>query len=95
VRLENNELVDERARYAALNGAVDFQGLARSVFLREWQGSGTLQTQVSHQPWFKGQREDRKFVTTVSRLISGYCAAGSHLSRFRIVEKVMCVLEGL
>jgi hypothetical protein len=38
--------VDEQARYAALNGAVferlfpqvDFQSLARSVLLREWQG---------------------------------------------------------
>jgi hypothetical protein len=41
--LKGNELVDERARHAALNGAVfdiplppvDFQGLARSVLLRE------------------------------------------------------------
>jgi hypothetical protein len=42
VGLEDNEIVGERARYAALNGAaferplppVDFQGLARSVLLR-------------------------------------------------------------
>jgi hypothetical protein len=46
VELEGNEIVDERARNAALNGAVfdrplplvDFQGLASSVLLREWQG---------------------------------------------------------
>jgi hypothetical protein len=46
VELEGNEIVDERAQNAALNGAffdrplppVDFQGLARSVLLREWQG---------------------------------------------------------
>jgi hypothetical protein len=46
VGLEGNEIVDERARHAALNCAVfdrlfppvDFQGLARSVLLREWQG---------------------------------------------------------
>jgi hypothetical protein len=39
--LEGNEIVDERVRHAALNGAVferplppvDFQGLARSVLL--------------------------------------------------------------
>jgi hypothetical protein len=44
VGLEGNELVNKRARNAALNGAVcrplppvDFQGLARSVLLREWQ----------------------------------------------------------
>jgi ribonuclease HI len=44
VGLEGNENVDERARHVALNGAVfdrplslvDFQGLARSVLLREW-----------------------------------------------------------
>jgi hypothetical protein len=46
VRLQGNEIVDERARHAALNGAVferslllvDFQGLASSFLLREWQG---------------------------------------------------------
>jgi hypothetical protein len=44
VGLEGNELTDDRPRHAALNGAifdrlllpVDFQGLARSVLLREW-----------------------------------------------------------
>jgi ribonuclease HI len=44
VGLEGNEIVDERVRHAALNSAVfevplppiDFQGLARSVLLREW-----------------------------------------------------------
>jgi hypothetical protein len=46
VGLEGNEIVDERARHAALNGVVfdeplppmDFQGFARSILLREWQG---------------------------------------------------------
>jgi hypothetical protein len=46
VGLECNEIVDERARHAAFNGAVferplppvDFQGLASSVLLREWHG---------------------------------------------------------
>jgi hypothetical protein len=45
VRIEGNEIVDERARHAASNGAVfdrplppmGFQGLARSVLLKEWQ----------------------------------------------------------
>jgi hypothetical protein len=44
VGLEGNEIVDEQTRHAALNGAffegplppVDFQGLAKSVLLREW-----------------------------------------------------------
>jgi hypothetical protein len=46
VRFEDNKIVGERARHAGLNGAVfdrplspvDFQGLARSILLREWQG---------------------------------------------------------
>jgi hypothetical protein len=50
VELGGNEIVEERARHAALNGAdvfekplplVDFQGLARSILLREWQGHTT------------------------------------------------------
>jgi hypothetical protein len=46
VGLESNEIVDKRARHAALNDvvferplpSVDFQGLTRSVLLKEWQG---------------------------------------------------------
>jgi hypothetical protein len=46
VGFEGNEIVEERARHAELNGAVferplppvDIQGLARSVLLRNWQG---------------------------------------------------------
>jgi hypothetical protein len=79
---------------------VDYQGLARSVLQRECRESGTLLTgrfahsiipRVSLRLWFEGQRENRKFVSTGSRLMSGHCAARSHLSRFRIVEEVMCV----
>jgi hypothetical protein len=66
------------ARHAALNGAVfkrplppvDFQALARSILLRDWQrkwdaaDTGTfahsILTQVSLRPCFEGQREDSK-----------------------------------
>jgi hypothetical protein len=104
VGLESNEIVDERARHAALNGAffkrppspVDFQGLARSVLLRNWQGkwdtgrlAHSILPKVILRPWFEGKREDRKFVSTVSRIMSG--TARSHLSRFRIVEEVICI----
>jgi hypothetical protein len=45
-RVEGNEIMDELARHAALNGAffdgplprVVFQSLARSFLLKEWQG---------------------------------------------------------
>jgi hypothetical protein len=103
------DIVDERARNAAWNGAffdrtlppVDFQGLARSVLLREWQGkwddadSGrfahSILPKVSLRPWFEGQRKDRKFVSTVSRIMSSHCASRLHLSIFEIVEEAMCV----
>jgi hypothetical protein len=39
----------------------------------------------------KKKRKDRKFVSTVSRIMSGHCTARSHLSRFRIVEGAMCI----
>jgi hypothetical protein len=89
--LEGNEIVDKRAQHAALNGAVferplppvDFQGLARSILLREWQGKWDaadigkfthfILPKDSLRPWFEGQREDRKFVSTVSRIMSGHC----------------------
>jgi hypothetical protein len=82
---------------------VDFQGLARSVLLREWQGKKDagntgrfvqyILPKVSLQLWFEDQREGRKFVSTVSSIMSG--AARSQLSRFRTVEEPMCVCLGI
>jgi hypothetical protein len=46
---------------------------------------------VSLRPRFDGQGEDRKFVSTVSRVMSCHCTARSHLSRFGIDEEAMCV----
>jgi hypothetical protein len=65
---------------------VDLQGLARSVLLREWQEkcdaadtdrrfANSILPRASLQPRFVGQREDKKFVSTVSRIMSGHCAA--------------------
>jgi hypothetical protein len=100
--------VDPSSR-AALGGAVFeitlplmvFQGLARSVLLREWQGKchaadtgrfvHFILPKVFPRPWFDGQGEDRKFLSTVSRIMSDRCTARSHLSRFRIVEGAICL----
>jgi hypothetical protein len=46
---------------------------------------------ISLRPWFDGLAEDRKFVSTVSRIMSGHCTARSHLSRFGIVEGAICI----
>jgi hypothetical protein len=104
VGLEGNEIVNVRGRHTALNGSVferplppvDFQGLAR-----EWQGkwdaadngrfAHSILPEVSLRPWFDGQRECRKFVSTVSRIMSGHCTTRTHLSRFRIVEGAICI----
>jgi hypothetical protein len=78
-----------------VNGLVCCSGMARthmlrSVLLREWQGKNnaadpgifahSILPKVSLRPWFEGQKEDRKFVSTVSRVMSGHCTARSHLS---------------
>jgi hypothetical protein len=42
-------------------------------------------------PWFEGQKEERSFVTSVSRIISGHSSVRSHLDGFRIFEDPMCV----
>jgi hypothetical protein len=84
VGLEGNEIVDERTRHAALNGAVFERPLprVRSALLREWQGkwdaaytgrfAHSILPKVSLRPCFEGQREDRKFVSTGWRIMSGH-----------------------
>jgi hypothetical protein len=93
VGLEGHEIVEERERHAALNGTVfdrplspvDFQGLARSVLLTEWQGkwndadAHSILSKVSLGLRFKGRTGN---LFPLSR---------SHLSRFRIVEEAMFV----
>jgi hypothetical protein len=88
------------SEWARLLPSVDFQGLARSVLLREWQGkwdaadtgrfAHSILPKVSLRPWFDGQKEDTIFVYTVSRIMSVHCTARSHFSRFRIVEGAIC-----
>jgi hypothetical protein len=49
---------------------------------------------VTLRPWFGGLKEERSFVYTVSRILSGHCSVRPHLGRFRIVEDLMCVCAG-
>jgi hypothetical protein len=79
LELEGNELVL----------SVNFQDLVRSILQREWHGkwdaanterfTHSILPRFCLRPWFEGQREDRKVVSTVPRIMS-------QLSRFRIVE---------
>jgi hypothetical protein len=82
VGLVGNELADERARQAALNSA-ETGRFFHSIF-----------PDVTPRPWFEGQKEERSFVCTVARVLSGHCSVRSHLGRFRIVEDLMCVCAG-
>jgi hypothetical protein len=80
---------------------VDFQAMGRSILQREWLGkwdsantmrfAHSILSKVSLRPWFEGQSEDRKFLSTVSRIMSSHCTARSHLRRFRIVKGAVCI----
>jgi hypothetical protein len=73
VGLEGYEIVDERAQHTALNCAV-FERPLPPVDFQVW-GSRTLQTLEDSNS--RGSK-DRKFVSTVSRIMSGHCTARSH-----------------
>jgi hypothetical protein len=51
----------------------------------------SILSKVSLLPWFEGQKEERSFVTSVSRIMSGHSSVRSHLDRFRIVKDPMYV----
>jgi hypothetical protein len=46
---------------------------------------------VTLRPWVEDQKEKRRFVCTVSRVLSGHYYVRSHPGRYRIVEDLMCV----
>jgi hypothetical protein len=72
----------------------DFESLARPVLLGEWQKrwdltdtgrfAHSILPSVSLRPWFEGQKEERSFVTFVSRIMSDHSSVRSHLDRFGI-----------
>jgi hypothetical protein len=53
--------------------------------------SHSIFPRVSFRPWFEEWRAERKFITTVSRILSGHCGVRAHLKRFSIVDGSMCV----
>jgi hypothetical protein len=79
----------------------DFQSLARPFMLREWQRkwdfadtgqfAHSILPRVSLRSWFEGQKKEKSFVTSVSRIMSERNSVRSQLDRFRIVEDSMCV----
>jgi hypothetical protein len=50
---------------------------------------------VTLRPCFYGQQEERRFVCTVSRVLSGHCSVRSHIGGFQIVEDLMFICAGV
>jgi hypothetical protein len=48
---------------------------------------------ITDKPWFHELPEERKIITTISRIITGHCSVKSHLNRFDIVENPLCVCQ--
>jgi hypothetical protein len=75
----------------------DFQNLARPTLMRAWQAkldsadtgrfAHSIFPDVTLRPWFEGQKEERSFVCTVSRVLSGHllCSIASRLKWLRSV----------
>jgi hypothetical protein len=49
---------------------------------------------VTLRPWFEGHKEERRFVCTLSMVLSGHCSVRSHIGRFQIVGDLICVCAG-
>jgi hypothetical protein len=81
VGLEGNEIVDERARHAAFNGAVferplpplDFQGVARYVLLGKWDAADTGRFAHSMLPKFYLRPRVEGFHCVENNVWSLYC----------------------
>jgi hypothetical protein len=79
----------------------DHMILARKAMVKHWQHdwrrgdtgrfAHSIRPVVSVKPCFDGQAEERSFVTTISRVMSGHCSIRAHLERFRIVGDPICV----
>jgi hypothetical protein len=46
---------------------------------------------VTLRPWFEGQKEEKKFVCTVSRVLSGNCSVRLHLGTLKIIYRLFSV----
>jgi hypothetical protein len=87
--------------YNAQSVARDLLPVAKQRMLDEWQKSKevaetgrfshSIFPRVSFRPWFEECRTERQLITTVSKIISGYCEIRAHLKRFSIVDGSMCV----
>jgi hypothetical protein len=95
------QAIESGTVHGQMTVANDHKILARQAMVKQWQHvwrTGdigrfvhSLQPVVLVKPWFDGQVEERSFVTTISRVMSGHCSNRAHLERFRIVGDPICV----
>jgi hypothetical protein len=91
----------ERRHRKAPSSTDNFQSLDIPALMRAWQAkwdsaytggfTHSIFPDVTLRLWFGSQKEERSFVCTVSRVLSGHCSVRSHLDTFRIDEDLMCV----
>jgi zinc-binding in reverse transcriptase len=75
--------------------------LAKQDIMKHWQAdwdvgetdrfAHSIISKVSNKAWFEGQRQERKFICNISRIISDHTATHSHLNRFQITDSPLCV----
>jgi hypothetical protein len=94
VRISVNKVADG-CRQAVRSGTADYRIVAGQAMIKQWQHvwrtgdtgrfAHSIRPVVSFKPWFDGQGEERTFVTTISRVLSGHCSIRAHQEQFRIV----------
>jgi hypothetical protein len=101
VGISGNEVaVESETVHGQMTVANDRRILARQAMVKQWQHVGrtgdtgrfahSIRPVVSVKPWFDGQAEEGRFVTTISRVMSDHCLIQAHLERFRVVEDPIC-----
>jgi hypothetical protein len=101
VGISGNEVVESGTVHGQMTVASDHRIMARQAMVKQWQYvwrtgdtgrlANSIRTVVSVKPWFDEQAEERSFVTTISRIMSGHCSIRAYLERFRIVGDPICV----
>jgi ribonuclease HI len=81
----------------------DFKKLAKQQMKQNWKFkwensdkgryAHSIFPTVSTKPWFLEIAEERGFVTTFSRIITGHTSTKSHLNRFLIVDDPLCLCQ--
>jgi hypothetical protein len=99
----------DRRHWKALSSTYHYlQAISRNWLHRHWQKHGRHDKKWDYadigsfahsifpdfRHWLDGQKEERSFICTVSKVLSGNCSVRSHLGRFWIVEDLMCVCAG-